>query len=564
MNQSLYPRWRSVLQGLWSRLTEPSPSLTDPQERRNARLLASLLALTIVILLFGRVYRTTNLVYEPPFNVATIWINIIVLTFAYVMSRTAYHRLGAIIAVTLVSAVVFLQTMYRGFNPHEDLSNPAAWLVALLLLSSFVISWQATLALGVANLTGLLMLPRITSGITFFDVRFSVELIFALNLVIALAAYLREYDWRTIQARTRELIEGEKRYRTLFEAAFEGVVVHDDGITLEVNDAFTMMYGYSHAEVVGQPILNFIPREQHELILKNGRDNIMVYETMARRKDGTVFEMEVSVKRVVYKGRLLRIVAMRDITERKRAEGERIQLITERERGSVLRRFISDASHDLRQPLTTMSTSLYLLRRKVGQSEENQRHLDTLDAQVSHLTRIFEDLFAMARLDEPQLLMQRVLLDLDELVAQVVYEHQSIATQKQHQLRFEPCGQLSAVMGDYAELKRAISHIIVNAISYTHAGGQIVVRSLLQNQHAVVEVKDTGIGIHSEHLPLIFNRFYRVDPARQTETGGSGLGLAIAQKIIENHSGSIEVESLPNVGSNFRISLPLSTQSLAG
>jgi PAS domain S-box-containing protein len=554
--------WLPRLRTLGARLIKPSPSIIDPQERRNARLLAALLTLTLAILLFGRMVRLVVDFKEPPIQAAAVWFNILALAVAYSLSRTRYHRVGAIATVIVVSVIIYLQTMYRGYNSPGDVSNPAAWLVALLLLSSFVISWRATLTLSVANLAGLWMLPRIIPGITYFDIRFSFELVFALSLVIALVAYLRRRDWSLIHAQTEALTESENRYRTLFSASFEGIVVHDDGVVIEVNDTLQNMLGYSKEEMIGAQVLTFIPPEWQTTIFEKARENILLYEIQGQRKDGTRFDMEVSVKRIMYKGRLLRVVAMRDITERKRVENERIQLITETERSRVLRQFISDASHDLRQPLATMNTSLYLLRRKSNDLGEAAIHVDTLDGQLAHLTRLLEDLFAMSRLDEPELYMERAPLDLNQLVMRVVQELVPIAVQKKQQLRFD-AKVLPSVLADQVDLRRAITHLVTNALSYTQAGGQITVRTILENQKVIVEVQDTGIGIDPDDLPHIFERFYRADLARQTETGGSGLGLAIVQKIIENHSGTIDVESHLGAGSTFRISLPLPSQSLA-
>ncbi|MEO8609472.1 MAG: PAS domain-containing sensor histidine kinase [Chloroflexota bacterium] len=549
---------------IWKALTDPPASIHEPQEQRNARLLAALLALSIAILLVGRVFRGLTGVYEPPFQIFTIWINISILTLAYILSRTIRHRMGAALAVSLVSAVVFLQILYRGYAVGGDLSNPAAWLVALLLLSSFVISWQATIALGVANITALLMIPYFFPVISFYDVRFSIEIIFALSLVIAMASYLRRRDWLRIAIQTAAMRENEERYHTLFAGAFDGIVVHDDGTIIDLNDTLLAMFGYARAEMIGGDVLTFIPPAYHDLIFQKASENIMTYEIPGRRKDGTTFEMEVSVKRLMYHGKLLRMVAMRDITERKRIESERIRFITENERAQVLRQFISDASHDLRQPLSTMNTSLYLLRMKSTDLGSGARHLDTLDAQLAHLTRLLEDLFAMSRLDEPELFMERTPLDLDELVARVVQDQRPIAIDKGHVLKFEPSGKLPSILADHVELRRALTHVLANALTYTQDGGQVTVRTLLQDSYACVEVQDTGIGINPEDLPHIFERFYRADLARQTETGGSGLGLAIVQKIIENHSGSIEVQSAPGTGSTFRVCLPLTSQSRAG
>jgi PAS domain S-box-containing protein len=342
----IFPRnadWLSLLRTRGARLIKPAPSIIDLQERRNARLLSALLALTTVILLVGRIFRLVIPFYEPPFQVIAIWTNIVVLAAAYVVSRTRYYRIGAVLAVVMVSVIVYVQTMYRGYTIGGDLSNPAAWLVALLLLSSFVISWRATLALSVANLVGLWMLPRIVPGIDILDIRFSFELVLALSLVIALTAYLRRRDWSVIQAQTEALTDSENRYRTLFSASFEGIVVHDDGVVVEVNDTLHNMFGYSHEEMIGMHVLTFIPPELQTIIFEKARENILTYDIQGLRKDGTVFDMEVSVRRIMYKGKLLRVVAMRDITERKRVENERIQFITETERSRDLRQFISDA-----------------------------------------------------------------------------------------------------------------------------------------------------------------------------------------------------------------------------
>ncbi|MBZ0289719.1 MAG: PAS domain-containing sensor histidine kinase [Anaerolineae bacterium] len=552
------------LRNLWTAVTDPSASVSDAQERRNARLLAALLSLSIGLLLFGRVFRGLTGVYEPPFQVFTVWINIAILSIAYILSRTKRHRLGAALAVSLVSAVVFLQVMYRGYAVGGDLSNPAVWLVALLLLSSFVISWQATIALSVANVAGLVMLPRLFPSVTFFDVRFSVEIIFALSLVIAMASYVRRRDWQRMAEQTETISENEDRYRTLFAGAFDGVVVHDEGTVIDLNDTLLALFGYARDEMIGGNVLTFIPPEFHAMIFEKARDNIMAYELVGLRKDGSTFPMEVSVKRLMVRGKLLRMVAMRDITERKRLEADHIQFITERERGQVLRQFISDASHDLRQPLATMNTSLYLLRRKSGDLGDGARHLDMLDSQLAYLSRLLEDLFAMARLDEPELFMERVPLDIDQLMNRIVQEQRPLAADKGHQLTFEPTGNLPPVLADHVELRRALTHVVANALTYTGSGGRITVRTLRQDLYACVEVQDTGIGISPDDLPHIFKRFYRADLARQTETGGSGLGLAIAQKIIEFHSGSIDVESTPGTGSTFRVCLPLATQSRAG
>src|SRR5436853_7892358 len=112
MMQTFRARWWPTLRTIWVALTEPSASLTESQDRRNARLLAALLSLSVALLVFGRIFRGATGVYESPFQLFTIWINIAILSLAYILSRTSRHRMGAALAVSLVSAVAFLQNIY--------------------------------------------------------------------------------------------------------------------------------------------------------------------------------------------------------------------------------------------------------------------------------------------------------------------------------------------------------------------------------------------------------------------------------------------------------------------
>jgi two-component system phosphate regulon sensor histidine kinase PhoR len=111
-------------------------------------------------------------------------------------------------------------------------------------------------------------------------------------------------------------------------------------------------------------------------------------------------------------------------------------------------------------------------------------------------------------------------------------------------------------MGDANQLIQVIVNLLSNALRYT-LEGEVNVKLFAKDTQAVLEVQDTGIGISSEHLPRIFERFYRVDRARSRETGGTGLGLSIVKHIVESHKGTIEVESELNVGSTFRVKIPL-------
>lgn len=255
--------------------------------------------------------------------------------------------------------------------------------------------------------------------------------------------------------------------------------------------------------------------------------------------------------------RIANVVALnQDVTQNRRAEEQRLELALERERVRLLRRFINDLSHDLRTPLATLGTSAYLLS-KADDDDRRRYHARVLQAQVKHLEQILKHLLSMTYLESGEEDLALRDLNLNQLVEQVVNEHQAAAAARRQRLTFQADAGSLVLLADPARLREAITNLLLNAINYTLEGGQITVRILRQAESACIEVQDTGIGISPADLPHIFDHFYRADKARSTDTGGVGLGLTIAKRIVEMHRGEITVESAPGRGSTFRIWLPL-------
>ena len=218
------------------------------------------------------------------------------------------------------------------------------------------------------------------------------------------------------------------------------------------------------------------------------------------------------------------------------------------------RRFVADASHELRAPLATLQGNLELLERAADLSEEERRAIwrDIRD-EVRRLGRLVSDLLSLARAEAGQGL-QRQPVELDRLVTDVL---RSMRTEMaQHRLVVEHLEPVH-VMGDTDRLRELLVILLDNAIRYTPAGGEIRVGLTHgPGPEVALSVADTGIGIAPEDLPHIFERFYRADKARSRATGGTGLGLAIARWIVEAHGGRIEVESHLGQGSRFTVRLP--------
>ncbi len=522
-------------------LNEPSPALTDSRQRRDARLLSTLLLAALLLITAGRTGRWLAAVPETMLMTVANAANVMVLALAYFLSRTPYYRLALNLAIISISLLQFVQTLDRAYLSPDYISNTAGWVVALVLVASLVESWRVVLLYSVANLAAICTLPFIVPGLKFSHIEFSAYFITAMTVFMLISASLRQRDLRRME-------EGEKRYRTLLEASSEGLVLHDDGIIMDASDAFLRLLGYTTSEVVGRWVMEFVAPEDHETVIRN-MGVPYPYEIRMLRKDGSHMDSEIHVKRIIYEGRLVRVIGIRDITGFKQAQAER-------ERSTVLGQFISDASHDLRNPLAIMMTSLHLLRRRVGHIEGAAGNLDNLDQQVAHLARLVDDMLSMSQLDRVEADFQRAPVNLNLLCSQLVAERQAEAKAKEQTLHFEPGDALPPLLGDESSLIRAMTILADNALMYTPSGGTIRFRTRRADKHILIEIEDNGIGISPDALPHIFDRFYRGDAARRIETGGTGLGLAIARKIIRNHGGEITADSTPGAGSLFRVRLP--------
>ncbi len=254
-----------------------------------------------------------------------------------------------------------------------------------------------------------------------------------------------------------------------------------------------------------------------------------------------------------------------DITVHKQAEHERLEFIRERERIEVLKRFVSDVSHDLRTPLSSINASLYVLKMvadpkvKLPQQlrlEKQQEHLAILETQATHLQKLIEDMYTMSRLDT-MVELDLGIINLNTLVGNVLTEHSNLQASKQQNVEFTTDADLPTFEGNEEYLSLAVGNVVLNALHYTSDEEAVTIRAYVQEKQVVIEVQDNGMGIDDEDLPHIFERFYRGDEARSTNTGGTGLGLAIAQKIVELHRGEIEVESEKDKGTTFKVMLPV-------
>jgi signal transduction histidine kinase len=244
------------------------------------------------------------------------------------------------------------------------------------------------------------------------------------------------------------------------------------------------------------------------------------------------------------------------------------------------KRFVADASHELRAPVTSIRCNLDLLARVSDlPDEEKAAALADARAEADRMGRLVNNLLTLARVDELATVPrearastpsadanapQQNLIDLDSLLLEVFRQYRETSTDPAR--REGPRLTLqhitpARVYGSADQLKQAIVALVDNALKYTPANGSATL-ALSVEREAILKVCDTGIGIAPEDLPRIFERFYRADQAHSRDQGGSGLGLAIAASIIYEHRGQIDVESTPGRGSTFLIHLPCASMAL--
>jgi signal transduction histidine kinase len=226
------------------------------------------------------------------------------------------------------------------------------------------------------------------------------------------------------------------------------------------------------------------------------------------------------------------------------------------------RMLFADVSHELMTPLTAMRGYLETLAMSgiTIDAPTRSRYLSIIGDETQRMEHIVGDLLELARLEgarESPEKNDKQDVTLEDLFGRVMARHERDAEQNQIELTtlIEPGAEI--VQGDPMRLEQALQNLAANALRHTPPGGRVELRAEAHEQHVVIKVRDTGTGIAPEHLPHVFDRFYKVDPSRSGEKPGSGLGLSIVKAIIERHGGTVSVTSEPHQSTEFTIRLPL-------
>lgn len=221
-------------------------------------------------------------------------------------------------------------------------------------------------------------------------------------------------------------------------------------------------------------------------------------------------------------------------------------------------RFVADASHELRSPLSNLRGTVEVALRRPRTPEEYRQTLQVSLTEIERLSRLASDLLTLSRADTHGFLVTPGECDLAQSASQAVFAHAPRADERQVRLHLDSRGPLP-VRGDLDRLRQVLDNLLDNALRHAPGGSVVTVAAYREGDDCAVQVRDTGAGLSLEDQERIFDRFYRVDAARARQTtgqGGLGLGLAIAKAIVEAHGGRINVQSEPGAGAAFTFLLP--------
>lgn len=371
-----------------------------------------------------------------------------------------------------------------------------------------------------------------------------------------------------VSERTQELKRRESQLMATISSSLDAIVIMDhDGNIIEFNSAAESTFGYQKREVIGQCLSEYlIPseyRETHDKGMKRylatGSGTIIGQriEVKAKKKDGSVFPVELAIEATHDGENTLFVSFMRDITGRKEQENALIQAKDDAEKANKAKSdFLATMSHEIRTPMNGVIGMTSLLQ-DTDMTEEQDHFVQIIKESGESLLRLINDILDYTKIEVGKLELEEIPFDLIELCESVV----SLMAGKAHEKHLEFGSIISPDIegiysSDFGRIRQVLLNLVNNAIKFTPEG-TIVLRVYGVKSGIQFEIEDSGIGIDASHMDRLFKRFSQVDASTTRQYGGTGLGLAICKLIVETLGGTIGVNSQPGQGSTFWFNLPL-------
>jgi len=359
------------------------------------------------------------------------------------------------------------------------------------------------------------------------------------------------------------LREREADLNDFFENAAVGLHwVGPDGTILRVNQAELDLLGYTREEYVGRNIAEFHADADtiNDILhcLSSGQ-TLHSREARLRCRDGSIKHVLISSNVLFREGKFIHTRCFtRDITERKRAE----DALREADRRKD--EFLATLAHELRNPLAPVRNGLHLLRIVEPESPAAEQARAMMERQLDHLIRLVDDLLEVSRVSRGKIELRRQQVELSAVLMSAIETSRPAIEAARHALDIRLPAETVTLDADFVRLAQVVANLLNNAAKYTDPGGRISLAAWREGAHAVVCVRDTGIGIPADKLGTVFEMFAQVDSSLTRSQGGLGIGLALAKSLVELHGGTIEARSDgPGRGSEFVVRLPVAAAPAA-
>ena len=371
----------------------------------------------------------------------------------------------------------------------------------------------------------------------------------------------------------READDERLKLAAIVESSDDAIMSADlEGVVTSWNRGAEAMFGFTAEEMIGRSISVLAPPDATDQPLDRLASVVELgegrYDATRQRKDGTLIDISLTISAVRNAGGEVMAVAAiaQDITDRKRAEQEREEFTRElevrNERLLELDRlkdeFVALVSHELRTPLTSIRGYLELvLDGEAGEVTDEQRQfLGVVERNANRLLDLVGDLLFLAQIEAGKLALEVGAVDLAAVAAESVETARPLAEEKDITLTLAT-SPLPLLAGDRARLAQLLDNLVSNAIKFTPEGGRVDVRASAARGNAILEVRDTGMGISADEQEHIFERFFRTSRATEQAIQGTGLGLAISKAIVHAHAGRITLASSEGEGATFRVAIPI-------
>lgn len=360
--------------------------------------------------------------------------------------------------------------------------------------------------------------------------------------------------------RLEEAIQrSEERFRRFSEATFEGILIHDQALIQDANQALARMFGYQVEEMIGRSAFDFLTPESRALAtsrILSGDEH--PYELTGIHRSGATFPIEVCGKNMAWGGKVLRVVSVRDITEHKRLEEQ----LREAQRLEAVGRLAGGVAHDFNNLLTVIGGYSQMLLEGLPEGDDRHPAAAEIFRAAERAASLARQLLAFSRrqIIQPRVLnLNTLVVNLSKLLRRVIGEDIELTT------HLSP--DLGNVKADPGQLEQVIINLAVNARDAMPEGGRLLISTAnldwcssaipdggpeLSGPFVVLTVEDTGCGMDEETRRRIFEPFFTTKPPGQ----GVGLGLSTVYGIVRQHGGAVEVDSAPGRGTTFRVLLP--------